>query len=80
MMLAQVTAENAEHRDGNRSGRPVGSTGRVVLPVRSTLGDRCVTGRPHEMQMETFLKYKRKTEIHLLHSLRLLIFRLTEML
>jgi len=42
------------------------------LPVRSgywsgRLGDRCVTGWPHKMQ-----KYKPKSEIHLLQSLRFL--------
>ena len=44
-------------RDGNRSGRPapVGCrSGRVTGWVGSTLGDRCVTGRPHKMQKETF--------------------------
>ena len=49
-------------RDGNRSGRPAPVTGRVG----STLGDRCVTGRPHKMQKDTFVKYKPKTEIYLL--------------
>jgi len=36
-------------RDGNWSGRPAPVAGRVG----STLGDRCVTGRPHKMQSGT---------------------------
>jgi len=37
-------------RDRNRSGRPAPVAGRVG----STLGDRCVTGRQHKMQKDTF--------------------------
>ena len=36
----------------------------------STVGDRCVTGLLHKTQKDTFFKYKPKTEIHLLQSLR----------
>jgi len=45
--------------------------GRVIrsrLLVGSAVGDRCITGRLHKMQKETFFKYKPKTEIHLLQS------------
>ena len=48
--LAASGARDAECGDGNRSGRPAPIAGRVG----STLGDRCVTGRPHKMQKDTF--------------------------
>ena len=43
-------ARDAECGDGHRSRRPAPVAGRVG----STLGDRCVTGRPHKMQKDTF--------------------------
>ena len=51
--------------------KPVGSTlagcrsGRVIGRVGSTLGDRCVIGRPHKMQSGTSTKRDRHNRLKL---------------
>jgi len=50
--IISYTPSADRRRDGNRSGRPASVAGRG----RSTLGDRCVTGRQHKMHSGTSTK------------------------